>query len=485
MSRVVPLTAILVLTMGAPARANPNDQPARELLAKLAAAGSAKEIEASATELAELSPMPVAVLAESLGRQRSSTPEARRAVLKAIGADVPNEAGKFETPRRQTAQEQQKNDEFDWLAALARSGDAPGRADAIVDVAAIRALAASRDPAGGDAILRFAFEEAGVSYRDECGRYLRKMSPWSLPALIRGSEARDASLARYATYQLERLDREDPNKAVRYAGSEELTIAILKAFSDAQYREAVYPVLKMLDDVNPRIREAARATWQEFVSGKEPRPSPRKKIQMPGGKLSDKPVPLWFNHRELADIEIRRVLEQLTGKPPAQTATLAEMTKELFAYYDDQRDKQLGTRIDAALAKAKSGELEQAAGQLDQILAQRPDHPRRGEMAQVYFELAEALERKAAWADASIAYAKAEAMDPDGPNAKPALAKHHYTRGKALEADGHDASAEFARARDVEIANGAGQQRWMLYAGAGGGLAGLLLLVIGLVLRRR
>src|SRR5690606_33732591 len=125
----------------------------------------------------------------------------------------------------------------------------------IADVAAIRALASGREPKGAGAILAFAFASDGILYRDECGRYLRKMAPWSLPALIRGAaHPRDASRRRYATYQLERLDRQNPRKALADAPNDFLKVAVLDAFKDSLDREAVFVVLDTVDDVSPQVR---------------------------------------------------------------------------------------------------------------------------------------------------------------------------------------------------------------------------------------
>jgi tetratricopeptide (TPR) repeat protein len=477
----------LVLVLCRAAFAAPNEDEASGLLDALAAARTAGERTAAVESLLALSPMPVDFLTKFLARERKTSTAARRSELAAINAAIPNKKGKFSTPRRQTQEQKDKADEFDWLAELVKREHSEALGEAMADVAAIRALAASETTAAGTTILEFGFSEEGLSYRDECGRYLRKMSPWSLPALIVGSESRQSDVDRYATYQLEVLDRQDPNKAIKYTANEDLKIEIIKTMAESQYRTGVYPILKLLDDVSPRLRRAAREAWLEYAVGKEPRPSPRRRIQEPGGKMSKNRVPLWFNHRELADIEIRRVLEEINGKAPPEASTLKGMTEELFGYYDDRRNKQLDDMVSDALGKASAGSLLEGAELLDRVLAQNPDHPRRKEMAKVFFDYAKSLEKEQKWREASMAFAKAHAMSPEGERARQALAQHHYARGKAVEAEGGNASAEFARARDVDagVGGAGGGRRWMLYAGMGGGAAGLLLFAIGLAIRRR
>src|SRR5262249_46284025 len=143
----------------------------------------------------------------------------------------------------------------------------------------IRALAATKDPRAASAILDIAFAEDTMIYRDECGRYLRKMEPYSVPALTRESQAaKDPERRRYATWQLERLDRQDPLKALSSAaGDERLTIAVLDAFRETKLREAVHAVWTKVGADSPAVRAAARAAWMDYITGPPPPPAPRKK----------------------------------------------------------------------------------------------------------------------------------------------------------------------------------------------------------------
>src|SRR5690606_6869078 len=158
------------------------------------------------------------------------------------------------------------------------------------------------------------------------------------------------SLARYAKYQLERLDRENPHKALGDAPTDDLKVEILKAFADSQYREAVYAVLDTVDHVAPEVRRAAREAWMEYATGKPPPPPPKQKLQLPGGKQTDEEMPLWLDHRELADIAIRRLLEKLTGEKPDRKAKLADLSAQLFSFYDQRRQKAMDEELEAGLA---------------------------------------------------------------------------------------------------------------------------------------
>ena len=106
-------------------------------------------------------------------------------------------------------------------------------------------------------------------YRDECGRYLRKMEARAIPVLTLESQG-DGDRRRYATYQLERLDRQEPSKALTAATADEsLLIAILDAFRTTRHREAVYAVFSYIDQDSPRVRAAARAACCATGAGSE------------------------------------------------------------------------------------------------------------------------------------------------------------------------------------------------------------------------
>jgi len=490
------LTFLLLTALVLPAAADQSGAASKTsaLLEELARAADAKEAGRIAGELAKTSADSVDTLGRFLARPHKSSDADRRAVLVAIEADVPDEKGRFSTPQRKTAAQKKKEDEIDWLAELGRlPKGTPGLSEVVADVAVIRALAASRQPSAATVILDFAFDELGIIYRDECGRYLRRMAPYSLPTLIMASQLdrKDPSKDRYATYQLERLDRQNPNKAIDSA-SADLKVLILKAFADSQYREAVYTTLDHVDHIDPRVRAAARAAWLEYTTGRPPKQAPKRKLQMTGGKLSDEEEPLWLNHRELADIELRRRLEALTGTAPKARATLAEMNKELFDFYDARRGEKLEQSFAEGMQLAKQSKWAEAAELFDKILAQDPRFDQRAQMAETYFELGKHLQQQKQWHEASTAFAKAHAVAPEGKNAKEALASHHYSRGQMQRESSGGGSAELERAREIDPEHGGashggggGNRKWMLYGGIVWFVAGGLLLALGLRQRRR
>src|SRR5262249_17450048 len=157
------------------------------------------------------------------------------------------------------------------------------------------------------------------------------------------------------------------------------------------HREAVHAVWKRIDADAPRVRTAARAAWMEYVTGPPPPPAPVAKLNLPGGKKTKKPKPLWLTYRELPDNELRKAANELLHEDypvedptlddddedhPRRTKTvkvdLEDLTKRLFAYYDDARTKQEAAQWSAAKVLWDSGDLASSTQLVDRMLATNP-----------------------------------------------------------------------------------------------------------------
>ncbi len=456
-------------------------------------------------------------LSTFLARAHQVPSDDRRKILEGFGAQVPDTKGRFTVPQRKTAKEEKALEELDWLAELGKlDAGTPGVGELRADVAALRALSASKDIAAAQMLFDVAFADETMIYRDEVGRYLRKMEPSSIPALMRESQARNFDRRRYSNYQLEKLDRQEPGKALGAAtGDEKLTLAILEVWRVTKHREAVHAVWGKVNADSARVRTKARETWKAYIEGPPPPPAQMKRLMLPGGKLTKKEKPLWLTYRELADNELRKHSNELLGTDyPIVDPTLDDsdadevkpkkipkidlvgVTKQLYDYYDKLRTDQEAKQWAEADAKSKAGDLAGATALLDQLLAANPDHGSRAQMATVYFAYAKELEGKGTWGDAAAAYSKAHGLAPTGTNANQALAAHHYTLGKALEAQGKDGGPDFrkavalspdyapAKAAAVRVSGGS-RPVWMLYAAAVAMAVALALFATGMLLRRR
>jgi tetratricopeptide (TPR) repeat protein len=457
-------------------------------------------------------------LGNFLARPHQATLEERTAVLTAINAQVPDEKGRFVAPKRKTAKEEKADDNLDWLAELQKLDPAtPGLGEVIADIAALRALAASKEIKAAYLLFNSAFQPETMIYRDEVGRYLRKMHPYSIPALMRESQGRNFDRKRYSNYQLERLDRQEPGKALAAAaGDENLLIAILDVWRETRHREAVHAVWSMVNAHSMRTRTKARETWRAYIEGKAPPPAPKKKIQLTGGKLTKEPKPLFLTYRELADNELRKWSNELLGtdypivdnvldgsdekpgyrKPKLVKIDLSGVTKELWDYYDKLRADLEAKQWAEADAKSKAGDLATATMLLDRLLAANPDHGSKAQMANVYLAHAKELEKKGKWGEAAASYSKAHGLAPQGPSAVDALAAHHYTLGKSLEAAGKDGGPDFrkavalrpdyASAKEAAVrASGGSKPVWMLYAALIAMLGSAAMFGLAMLRRRR
>jgi hypothetical protein len=498
----------------------PDDAKAVAILERIVAGPDSAARKTAIAELAPIAPRAVDAVGAWLIRAHQAEIADRREVLSDIQASVPDKSGRFSQPARQTGKEQKADDDLDWQPALLGLDPArTGVGEVIADDAAIRALAATSEVAAAQLIFDAAFQPETMIYRDECGRYLRKMEPASIPALTVESMAKDYDRKRYATWQLERLDRQEPEKALDAAlGDEALTIATLDAFRRIHHREAVHAVWHHVDDPSPRVRAAARAAWMGYVTGPPPPPAPVAKLKLPGGKETKKPKPLWLTYRELADNELRKAANELLHEDyPLEDPTLEdeeeghehrsktvkvdleELTQRLFGYYDGERAKRDAAEWAAAKAKADAGDLAAATQLVDRMLAANPergDRATRTAMAQLYLAWGKQLEGKQRWSEAAAAYSKAQGLDPQGASAQDALAAHHYTLGKALEAQGKDGGPDFRRAIALkpdyaparsaarEVAS-AGRSGWMLYAAAGAALAAMVLFAAAMMRRQQ
>lgn len=482
----------------------PDGARVRELLDTVATAGGrAARLEAAA-EAAKLGADAVPALQEYLARQRRTTDDERRAALTAIRADIPDKEGRF---ARRRGKDDEARGEFDWLAELAALDEPPpGAGDVMADVAAIRALAATQSIEAGQALLSFAFDDVGLVYRDECGRYLRKMAPYSLPALIAVAADEDKrAIAKYGAYQLERMDRKAPARVIEQVSRDEtLEVAVLAAYGTSKPREAVGPILAIIDDPSPRVREAARTAWLAYVTGPEPPPAPKRKLKLPGGRMSEEPEPLWLTYRELADIELEREYEEIFAEKPPRRESLEALSQKLFAHYDALRADALAARHREAKALADAGNWADATAAYDRILAEVPEHLERAAMAGAYLEHGKALEREQKWAEAAVAYSKAHGLAPEAEHAGAALAGHYFALGRTLQAEGKDGTAVLRRAASLDPARaetlargsdadqealgavraGSGQ-RWMLYVGVAGCAGALILIILGFAIRQR
>jgi hypothetical protein len=427
-------------------------------------------------------------------------------VLAAIGASMPDASGHFSE-----APQDPSKPPLDWLDALAKlpdPADAASVDSAMETVALLRAIAGTQDDQAAETLVDFAFLEDQGLFRDECGRILRSMGGPALPGLLRvelertsrpSTNADDKALwdreARYAAYELDRMDRASAFKALNQP-DDGLRIAVLQVFGDSKDSDAVSAVLALCDDESPGVRTKARWAWQQYVDGHPAKP-PMRKLKLPGGTFSDKEQPVYLTYHELADQAIRDELKNETGQEPLDTAALDDMTQQLFAFYDERRAAQWEDLYKQGLQSQTSGDLPGMAQRFDWILVHDPFFPDRAGMAAGYAAYGAQLETASSWAQAAAEYHRAADVAPSDPQATTRAGEALRCDAQAAQASGASTSevlrmlnqavatdpANTVAADEIRSLEKEPPSHRLVLAGAGI-LAGLLI-VAGLVLVRR
>ena len=324
---------------------------------------------------------------------------AYRSVLSRIGAALPDRRGRFPADAKAV----------DWLAALRRldptalgARSASAYRETLVTLVFAHALAATKNTEAATTLLRLAYRHGGV-FRDECGRLIRAMGDYAVPSLVRAGLIDDPvayRIVRYAGYQLDRMDRARPKRALA-SQQPALVAELLHAYGEARTPSAVGAVVALTKSEQPGIRAAARWATLRYLTGKKPQVRKRK-LKLAGGRRSEVAQPLYLSYRQLAFHELARRYAQAlqgTGKltgdedkairalkrehtPPA----LAEL---LFAAQDQQRLLKDRGALDAALVQARRVGPQKAHAMVQQALRALKGAPTADErLAKVYFEYA-------------------------------------------------------------------------------------------------
>ena len=190
-------------------------------------------------------------------------------------------------------------------------------------MALLRALAATGQVEAVNAIFEFAFQHEGV-FRDECGRAIRSMGSVALPTLIRRMHLQGKGTGkqnRWALWQLDRMDRARPAKALATAPDDRVRAEILHAYGEVRSIDAVDAVLAHVDSSSRQVRRAARWAWMQYVAGPLPPAPPLRKRKLPGGKEESEAKQDYLSARELATLSLERELAALGPGPDGAPVT--------------------------------------------------------------------------------------------------------------------------------------------------------------------
>ena len=329
------------------------------------------------------------------------------------------------------------------------------RAEALEVVGLMRGIAASRRMDAVDPIFQMAFQYDGV-FRDECGRQIRSMESFALPALIRLMHQHGPAALhlpkqrRYASYQLDRMDRARPQKAIAAAPDDRVRSAIVHAYGEERALEAVDAILDQVDASSHRVRKEARWAWLRYVTGKPPPPAPKRKRKLGGGREEEEEKPDYLTYREMALLALQRLVLAVNNEPADPKKSAKQLTDELFEYYDRKHQAEWDEQFDAAQKKEQAGDLKAAVDEYGWILAHDPNFRRRGEMARAYSRYGDELRAQKQLTQAVGYYRQAVDLDPAGPEAGRAGARAALLDGLAALDRGHADVPSFRRAVELD-----------------------------------
>ncbi|MCB9558688.1 MAG: hypothetical protein H6707_21405 [Deltaproteobacteria bacterium] len=257
-------------------------------------------------------------------------------------------------------------------------------------------LALSKRWEAASSILRFAFVQQGV-FRDLCGQLLREMGHYAVPALVRARLLRDPltyKIKRYAEYQLDRTNLQQPMAALRH-GDPRLIAEILRAYGDVRSVLAVFAVIRELDSPHTVVRAAARYALGRYVEGPAPTPF-RRRLRLPGGRTTERERQLRLTYRQLARVQLTRRAERLGLIDQASASSFATSTlaRVVIARLEQQRQLKQQAWIARAL---QSNGAKRAETPVDRLATILPDITQTAEhslaAAEVYRQQADELRR--------------------------------------------------------------------------------------------
>lgn len=351
------------------------------------------------------------------------------------------------------------------LASIAPDEAHRARSELLLKVALLRALSLAGQRGSREAV-HPVFEQAFVRdglLRDECGRNVRAMGSAAIPGLVRiynNKSRANYKMRRYASYQLDRMDRLRPSKAIAAASDDLIRADIIHAYGEVLAIDAVDAILEQVEARSRRVRREARWAWLRYVDGPPPPPAPKRKRKLPGGKEESEEKEDYLNHRELATLALRKLHKSLFGDDPSEKLSAKELTDTLFAHYDKQEEELYAKLFSSGEAHLRAGQPDKAVEAFGWILANQPDHPRRAEMARAFRLYGEQVAAEAdrknddALRSQAVGWLRhAVLLSSDQPDAATLRARIHLIDGQLALSRGGDGKADFEQALAADPGN--------------------------------
>ena len=337
------------------------------------------------------------------------------------------------------------------------------RQDALFVVATMRALAASHRAEAVQPLFELAFVKDGV-FRDECGRQIRAIGDAAVAPLVRLQYTKgvpSAPLAkqrRYAVYQLDRMDRARPNKAIQYSPDDKLRAELIHVYGEMKAPDAVEAILEQTDAASHRVRREARWAFRRYVEGPPPPPAPVRKRRLPGGGTENDEKPDYLTYREVAMLALQKQVADM-GLPITQPhPTELQLFEAIIAKDDADHAAEWERVYETAKGQANAGDLDGAIGNYEWVLAHDPTSSRRAEMAPVFARAADAKKRAGKLDEAAGLYWKAAALAPPD-EARRLEAEASLVDADRAQKDGRTDESALRRASELDPTNASARER--------------------------
>ncbi len=218
-----------------------------------------------------------------------------------------------------------------------------------------------------------------------------------MPALIElmhqpnAASASTAKQRRYASYQLDRMDRQRPQKAISTAPDDRVRAEIIHAYGETRALDAVEAILGQVDSPAHRVRArgalgvAALRHRQGAAAGAQAQAQAAGRQGRGGGEAG---LPDLSRDRRRWRSQKTPGAEERPGDQRraarSRTCRAKQMTDELFDYYDKKRAAEWDGAFNAAKAESGSRRPARATDEYASVLAHDPNYARRAEMAHAF-----------------------------------------------------------------------------------------------------
>jgi hypothetical protein len=311
-----------------------------------------------------------------------------------------------------------ENAEYDLLTALINYPTRTPDVDVATErVALARALGNIKCAESGRALIAFGLAHNKIFRLATIRIAKNQLREYICPAVIEFRRpTEDARL--YLRQVREAARRVTPGECVQTRDNA-LLAEVLRAFGSVRQTDAMAVVANYVNSDRVQVRDAAR--WAIAQYGRD------------------------------AINTLRNTYENFVGEDTNPLWGWERIARELYAAYDRRKAEDVQATLDAGLAAASAGRMQEMLEKFEWVLARHPLYERRSEMVAPLVRYAQSLEASDS-AKATVIYRTALRLAPDGPQAPQIRAAILFLEAERALARGV-ADPELYRAAIVQDAN--------------------------------